>query len=134
MTAHRVILSKSEFKQAAASGALSTIMKRLVSSANKRTGLEDLLISGSAHGSLSVLKTWCWMVKPQIQSRCYLVSPKIGLGPVLFLIFTNDLPENIRSSVRLFADDFVLYRNMKSPFNCQILQACKMGDRLANET
>ena len=29
-------------------------------------------------------------------------------GPVLFLIFINDLSENIRSSVRLFADDCVL--------------------------
>ena len=37
------------------------------------------------------------------------------LGPVLFLVFINDLPENIRSSVRLFADDCVLYRNIKSP-------------------
>ena len=44
------------------------------------------------------------------------------LGPVLFLIFINDLSENIRSSVRLFADYCVLYRNIKSPMDCQILQ------------
>ena len=40
------------------------------------------------------------------------------LGPVLFLIFINDLPDNIRSSVLLFADDCVLYRNIKSPIDC----------------
>ena len=39
------------------------------------------------------------------------------LGPVLFFIFINDLPDNIRSSVRLFADDCVLYRNIKSPLS-----------------
>ena len=44
------------------------------------------------------------------------------LGPVLFLIFINNLPENIRSSVRLFADDCVLYRNIESPADCHILQ------------
>ena len=42
------------------------------------------------------------------------VPPRTGLmsGP-FFLIFINDLPENIRSSVRRFADDCVLYRNIK---------------------
>ena len=44
------------------------------------------------------------------------------LGPVLFSIFKNDLPDNIRSSVRLFADDCVLYRNIKTLTDCQILQ------------
>ena len=36
------------------------------------------------------------------------------LGPILFLIFINDLPGNIRSSVHLFADNCVLYRNIHS--------------------
>ena len=35
------------------------------------------------------------------------------LGPILFLIFMNDLPDNINSTVRLFADDCVLYRNIR---------------------
>ena len=39
------------------------------------------------------------------------------LGPVLFLIFINDLPDNIRSS----ANDCVLYRNIKPLTDCQIL-------------
>ena len=43
------------------------------------------------------------------------------LGPVLFLIFINELPDNIRSSVRLFADDCVLYRNIHSLQDCLTL-------------
>ena len=44
------------------------------------------------------------------------------LSPVLFLIFINDLPVNIKFSVRLFADDCVLYMNIHSLQYCLILQ------------
>ena len=37
-------------------------------------------------------------------------------------MFINDLPDNIKSSVRLFADDCVLYRNIHSLQDCLILQ------------
>ncbi len=44
------------------------------------------------------------------------------LGPVLFLLYINDLPDNIASSVRLFADDCVLYKNIHTDSDCQALQ------------
>ena len=44
------------------------------------------------------------------------------LSPVLFLIFINDMLDNIRSSVRLFADDCVLYRYIHSLQDCLTLQ------------
>ena len=50
------------------------------------------------------------------------VPQGLVLGPVLFLVFINDLPDNIRSSVRLFADDCVLYMNIRSCADCEILQ------------
>ena len=48
--------------------------------------------------------------------------PQGSVLTVLFLIFINDLPDYIRSSVRLFADDCVLYRNIHSLQDCLILQ------------
>ena len=44
------------------------------------------------------------------------------LGPILFLIFINDLLGNIKSSVRLFANDCVLYSNFLALQDCLILQ------------
>jgi hypothetical protein len=44
------------------------------------------------------------------------------VGPLLFLIYLNDLPDNLSSSVRLFADDCVVYRNITSSFDASKLQ------------
>ena len=44
------------------------------------------------------------------------------LGLILFLTFINNLPDNVRSSVCLFEDDCVLYRNIYSIQDCLILQ------------
>ena len=74
------------------------------------TGLKDLLTSGSAHGSLSALKSGVgW---PSLRPGPIWCPSRIGVRSGLFLSFINDLPGNIRLSVRLFADDCVLYRNI----------------------
>ena len=37
------------------------------------------------------------------------------LGPLLFLIYTDDLPEGLESSVKLFADDASLFSTLYDP-------------------
>ena len=49
-------------------------------------------------------------------------GPASVLGPLLFLIFINDLAEHTTSTVRLFADDCVMYKSVKSVRDCQELQ------------
>src|SRR6218665_1193904 len=52
------------------------------------------------------------------------------LGPLLFLIYVNELPDIIESSVRMFADDTKLWRKIQNEEDEQILQ--QDLDRLEN--
>ena len=44
------------------------------------------------------------------------------LGSMLFLIYINDLPKNVTSTTRLFADDSLLYRRIRTTEDHRILQ------------
>ena len=44
------------------------------------------------------------------------------LGPILFLLYINDINANVQSNIRLFADDSIIYRKINSNIDHQILQ------------
>ncbi|CAH8567706.1 unnamed protein product [Dicrocoelium dendriticum] len=44
------------------------------------------------------------------------------LGPLLFLVYINDLPDNIQSSMQIFADDAKIWRVIHSTSDCALLQ------------
>ena len=44
------------------------------------------------------------------------------LGPMLFLIYVNDFPEEVLSTLKLFADDTKLYREIQNDHDKELLQ------------
>ena len=44
------------------------------------------------------------------------------LGPLLFLVYINDMPECVKSEIKLFVDDSLLYRRIQNIADCHQLQ------------
>ncbi len=45
------------------------------------------------------------------------------LGPLLFLLYVNDIPDSVLSTAKLFADDTKLYSRVRNQEDCNALQA-----------
>ena len=56
------------------------------------------------------------------------------LGPILFLCHINDLPNSVKSSVRLFADDCLLHREINNEnYHTTLQNDLKNLEKLASD-
>ena len=79
------------------------------------------LIRGLQKDHFSVLG---WIVKVLVWLGSFQLGVPQGtvLAPPMFLLFRNDIHENLDSTLRLFADDAILYRSIKAMNDSDILQ------------
>jgi len=77
---------------------------------------------------MEYLKEWNWLRRWQIcplekgKSVLSVVPQGSVLGPILFLIYINDLDDDITSKVLKFADDTKVFRKIKCDADRQHLQ------------
>ena len=62
------------------------------------------------------------MEKVQLPPQFFWASHRDQSLALLFLIYVNYLPNGIKSKVRLFADDTIMYLTINNSDNCQQLQ------------
>ena len=96
---------------------------------------ERLLVKLHAHGIRGKVLQWIRnflkdreqrVVINGVSSNAAFVTSGIPqgsvLGPILFLIYVNDLPEIVTSTVKLFADDTKIYRKIQNTHDSEELQ------------
>ena len=93
---------------------------------------QRLLLKLQQYGSSGHLLSWIEsfltgrsqkvLVEGKSSSSSVPVVSGTVFGPMVFLLYINDFPNNVSSTTRLFADDSLLYRSIRTEEDRRILQ------------